>query len=106
MYFVIGWPQTLTASENIHMIVPNSDQSIFLFLSQDAISLWYCRPVVQIVQYQRTSKSMQQYGNNISAIWKSDSSQIVIQTSQDYLLFYQVVISEDKDTILQLIEHK
>lgn len=106
MYFVIGWPQTLTSCDNIHLIVPNSDQSIFLFLSQDAISLWYHRPVVKILQYQRTSKSLQQYGNNVSAIWKSDSSQIVVQTAQDFLLFYQVVFSEDKDTILQQIEHK
>lgn len=106
MYFVIGWPQTLTSCENVHLIVPNGDQSIFLFLSSDAISLWYCRPVVQIVQYQRTAKSLQQYGENVSAIWKSDSSQIVVQTSADYLLFYQVVISEDRDTILTLVEHK
>ena len=106
MYFVIGWPHTLTSSENVHSIVPNSDQTLFLFLSRDAISLWYFHPVVQIVQYQRTAKSLQEYGHNVSAIWKSDSSQIVVQTSSDFLLFYQVVICEDNDTILHLLEPK
>lgn len=106
MYFVVGWPQTLASSDDVHLIVPNSDNSLFLFLSHDTVSLWYCRPVVQIVQYQRTSKSLQEYGHNISAIWKSDSSQIVVQTSNDYLLFYQVVICEDSESILKLVEPK
>lgn len=104
MYFPIGWPQTLAKSQAIHQIVANIDQTLFILLSFDSISIWYCRPVVQIVRYQRTAKSIHDYGTNVAAVWKSDSSQIVVQTSTSYLLFYNVVISDDNDTVLNLIE--
>lgn len=106
MYFPIGWPQTLDQCKDIDQIVANSDQSLFLLLSCDSISIWYCRPIIQIVRYQRTPKSLENYGENVCSIWKSDSSQIVVQTSKSFLLFYQVVISDDCETVLNLIEPK
>lgn len=102
MYFAIGWPQTLKSAHDVQQIVPNSDQAIFLFLSLDSLSLWFYRPVVQIVDYQRSEASVQQYGHNVAAVWKPDNSQIVVQTSQDFLLFYNVSTSADSQTILKI----
>ena len=102
MYFTIGWPQTLNGCEGVRNIIPNSDHSIFLFLSDDTISLWYCRPVVQLLKYRRRPDSIEEFGHNVSAVWKSDSSQIVVQTSRDTLLFYNLVYAEDNKTVLEL----
>lgn len=106
MYFVIGWPQTLVPNENVHSIIPNRDNTIFIFLSNDSLSLWYCRPAVQILLYKRALKCLKNHGENVAAVWKSDSSQIIIQTSSDHLLFFQVVINNENDNILRLIQNR
>lgn len=95
MYFPIGWPQTLNINGNIHTIVSNQDQTLFLFIANDVLSIWFCRPAVQLVHYKRTNDSLAKYGHHVSAVWKSDSSKIVVQTNKNYLLFYQVIINEN-----------
>lgn len=108
MYFPIGWPQTLNLCNQtcyrIDAILANNDQSLFLLLSDAHFSIWFCRPTVQIVHYERTNDSMKKYGSNVSAVWRSDSTQIVIQTANDFLLFYQVIIN-DQD-VMPIIEPK
>lgn len=95
MYFPIGWPQLLDCKRKIHSIIANSDQSLFLLISDQTLHVWFCRPTIQIVEYERNPESIEKYGLNISAVWKSDSTQIVIRTSDDFLLFYQIIISDD-----------
>jgi hypothetical protein len=101
MYFPIGWPQTLKSSEDTISIVCNTDRSLFGLLTINSLSIWFCRPSVRIVEHKRDNNSLVTFGQNVSMVWRPDSTIIVVQTNQNYLLFYQLIIQNNSDSLLQ-----
>ncbi|CAG2100866.1 unnamed protein product [Medioppia subpectinata] len=91
MYWVYGWPQTLRNTAHTLAAVANTDRSLFGLLSRDELSIWYFRPSVRIVVHKRNSQSLQDFGSNVAMVWRPDSSLIVVQTDEDFLLFYNLI---------------
>ncbi|ELT93270.1 hypothetical protein CAPTEDRAFT_227272 [Capitella teleta] len=102
MYFPVGWAKQLNAAQPtgdarplVH-ICSNQDRLLFAVLTHSSISIWYCKPAVQIVCFRRSDNSVVEFGMNVCAKWKPDSSMIAIVTSKGYILFYQVEVELSK----------
>lgn len=116
MYFPIGWPRSVNLSLPIDYINNGSSTSTeydthkpltskfipILQINFDAVKLllaaigfgflgiWYARPLIPIVYYRRTQKSIDLYGGNRDIIWKPDSRQLLILTEKGILLLYRI----------------
>ncbi|KAJ2948608.1 hypothetical protein O0L34_g7862 [Tuta absoluta] len=94
MYFPIGWPKVLknlgADNQIIKQIVSNRDKILFAALSDDCLTVWFCKPTVPIVYHKRSSESLQRLGINVGVEWKPDSSMICIATSEGHLILYNV----------------
>ncbi|XP_048483589.1 guanine nucleotide exchange factor subunit Rich [Plutella xylostella] len=94
MYFPIGWPKVLKnlGSDNQinKQIVSNRDKILFASLSDDCLTVWFCKPTVPIVFHKRSDESLKRLGVNIGVEWKPDSSMICIATSEGHLILYNV----------------
>lgn len=97
MYYPIGWHKCLKIETKwnqeeceILSIQANSEKELFLILTSKSIHLWFTRPIVEIVCHRRSVESIENIGSNRSAVWKTDSSVIVVSTSRDQLIFYKV----------------
>ncbi|XP_049876567.1 guanine nucleotide exchange factor subunit Rich isoform X2 [Pectinophora gossypiella] len=94
MYFPIGWPKVLknlgADNQIIKQIVSNRDKILFASLSDDCLTVWFCKPTVSIVYHKRSAESLQRLGVNVGVEWKPDSSMICISTSEGHLVLYNV----------------
>ncbi|XP_037295110.1 guanine nucleotide exchange factor subunit Rich isoform X2 [Manduca sexta] len=94
MYFPIGWPKVLqnVGADNqiIKQIVSNRDKILFAALTDDCITVWFCKPTVPIVYHKRSTESLQRLGTNVGVEWKPDSSMLCISTSEGHLILYNV----------------
>ncbi|XP_071454876.1 guanine nucleotide exchange factor subunit Rich [Hetaerina americana] len=98
MYFPIGWPKVLSVPQlglcSIRQVVCNRDKLLLAILTDDSLSIWYCKPCVPIVSYRRSQESVDDVGMNELVEWRPDSSMLVVATSVGHLLFYH--LSRDK----------
>ncbi|XP_023222125.1 RAB6A-GEF complex partner protein 1-like [Centruroides sculpturatus] len=92
MYFPIGWPKYIHLQDSTRTIYlfSNRDRSLFGVLTEDSIGIWFAKPCVQIVCHKRSHESLLSLGINKIAEWKPDNRAIVVATSQNHLLFYQL----------------
>ncbi|KRT84788.1 hypothetical protein AMK59_2574 [Oryctes borbonicus] len=107
MYFPIGWPKVLKIPEwgrtSIKQVTSNRDRILFAILTDDALSIWYCKPCVPIVFHRRSKESLEKIGYNVLVEWKPDSTMLVIATTEGHLLFYNVdVVSDQKGLYIQM----
>ncbi|CAG2167165.1 unnamed protein product, partial [Oppiella nova] len=93
MYWAYGWPQTLRGTAGTECVVGNTDRSLLGLLSRNELSIWHFRPSLRIVGHKRDDQSLQEFGSNVQMVWRPDSTLIVVQTDQDFLLFYNLVIN-------------
>ncbi|XP_028401796.1 RAB6A-GEF complex partner protein 1-like [Dendronephthya gigantea] len=110
MYFAVGWPKYYGAN-NIKNNQPcgfkfNRDRSILAVLTEDTLTLWYCRPFVVIVSYRRSRTSVDEFGGNEDFAWKFDSSAIVIKTSNGGLIFYELKLSKGDSGQLYVLKNQ
>ncbi|KAL4236739.1 WD40 repeat protein [Mactra antiquata] len=94
MYFPVGWPKYIKQPYNelrepCH-IVASCDRMLFAIVSEEEISIWYCKPAVQIVSYTQTEKTLSVYGKFCKAEWRPDSSALAIVTSNCYVVLFKV----------------
>ncbi|XP_063921196.1 guanine nucleotide exchange factor subunit Rich-like isoform X2 [Zophobas morio] len=106
MYFPTGWPKVIRIPKLgqtcIKQISCNRDRILFAVLTDDALTIWFCKPCVPIVFYRRPPQSLEKFGTNILAEWKPDSSMIVVATSEGHLLLFKLgVITDSKGLYLQ-----
>ncbi|XP_017769219.1 PREDICTED: guanine nucleotide exchange factor subunit Rich [Nicrophorus vespilloides] len=106
MYFPIGWPKVLQIPDlggtHIKQVTSNRDRILFAILTDDTLSIWFCKPCVPIVYHQRPKQSLEKFGTNVIVEWKPDSSKLVIATSEGHLLFYTLnVIVDQKGLYIQ-----
>lgn len=97
MYYPIGWHKVLNLDVecdqeqcNILSVQANHERELFFILTNKSIHIWNPKPVVEIVCHRRSKESIDDIGFNRSAVWKTDSSVIVVVTDRDQLLFYNV----------------
>lgn len=100
MYFPVGWPKYLKLppdnSTCPFFISSSCDRMLFAVLSKSTLSIWYCRPSVQIVSFKLSASKRQEVGDCCQAEWKADASLIAVITSKNYILFFKV----DLDTFV------
>lgn len=97
MYYPIGWHKVLNVDTqcdqekcNILSVQANHERKLFFILTTKSIHIWNPRPAVEIVCHRRSKDSIESIGLNRAAVWRTDSSVIVVATDRDQLLFYQV----------------
>ncbi|KAG8239913.1 hypothetical protein J437_LFUL014959, partial [Ladona fulva] len=82
MYFPIGWPKVLRVPQlglcSIRQVVCNRDKLLLAILTDDSLSIWYCKPCVPIVSYRRSQESVDDVGMNELVEWRPDSSMLVV----------------------------
>ncbi|KOB76301.1 Uncharacterized protein OBRU01_05986 [Operophtera brumata] len=104
MYFPIGWPKVLKPlgadNQIIRQIVSNRDKILFASLTDDSLTVWFCKPTVPIVFHRRNEESLERLGLNVGVEWKPDSSMLCISTSEGHLILYHVE-SQSENTAYQ-----
>ncbi|XP_033737683.1 RAB6A-GEF complex partner protein 1-like [Pecten maximus] len=94
MYFPIGWPKYLKETQRdsppLQYVISNCDRMLFAVLSEDTLSIWYCKPTVQIVNYTQSQRDLACLGGFCLAEWKPDSSMIAVMTTKQHVMFFKV----------------
>lgn len=71
-------------------------KSLFCTLTRNGVAVWRIRPPAVLAFLSRTPTSIIDHGENVSVHWSSDSSRIVIQTSESHLVLITVRHKEDE----------
>ncbi|XP_078485416.1 guanine nucleotide exchange factor subunit RIC1 isoform X1 [Ciona intestinalis] len=110
MYFPVSWPKYLSVGQGgksrLKSIACNRYRMLFAVLTETTLSIWHCKPCVEIVCYQRCHSSVASVGTNELAEWRQDSSMIAITTSKGYVLLYQLEQDVRGDEGLHLYEYQ
>ncbi|PRD22804.1 UNVERIFIED_CONTAM: Rich [Trichonephila clavipes] len=109
MYFPIGWPKYLELRNSNSLLISvfcNRDRSLFGVLTEDSISIWFIRPCVEVTCFKRSRESIDAFGLNQLAEWKPDSLMIVITTSRNHLLFFQVEVDDSVKSLYEQLDSK
>ena len=69
-------------------------------ITATTLHVWSTRPTVVLATHHRSSRSLQSYGANVNVYFKPDSSTVVVQTAQSYLLTF-IVESDSGNRVLQ-----
>ena len=72
----------------------------FASITATTLHIWSTRPTVILATHHRSPRSLQSYGGNVNVYFKPDSSTVVVQTAQSYLLTF-VVESDSGNRVLQ-----
>ncbi|KAJ5158941.1 uncharacterized protein N7500_008592 [Penicillium coprophilum] len=86
-------PDTETSewgSEAIRDICVSRSGQMFATMSESSIALWQTRPTAVVTAISRSRFSMKTYGPNVSLLMHPDSTILVVQTLNGYLLTYSV----------------
>lgn len=108
MYFPIGWPKVLNIPHlnncSIREIVCNRDKVFFAILSDDTLSIYFCKPCLPIVIHRRSQESVEDIGTNELVQWKPDSSMLVVATSGGYLVYYRLNVDTSQKGVYQQVD--
>ncbi|EGO28420.1 hypothetical protein SERLADRAFT_445869 [Serpula lacrymans var. lacrymans S7.9] len=63
---------------------------LFCTLTRTTLTVWRVRPSTVLACLSRTSQSLDEHGENLSATWSPDGSRIIIQTTLSYLVLVTV----------------
>ncbi|XP_026289117.1 guanine nucleotide exchange factor subunit Rich isoform X1 [Frankliniella occidentalis] len=108
MYFPIGWPRVLSFPQHgqcsIRQVICNRDKILFAILTDDTLSIWFCKPCLPIVSHRRPRESVQAVGSNESVEWRPDSSMLVVITSAGYMLMYRLGVRPDQKGLYEQVD--
>uniref|UniRef100_A0A1B6BZX3 Uncharacterized protein n=1 Tax=Clastoptera arizonana TaxID=38151 RepID=A0A1B6BZX3_9HEMI len=108
MYFPIGWPKVLFIPHlnncSIRQVVCNRDKVLFAILSDDTLSIFFCKPCLPIVFHRRCQESVEDLGTNEILQWRPDSSMLVVATSGGYLIYYRLNIDSAQKGLYQQVD--
>lgn len=108
MYFPIGWPRVLSFPQqgqcSIRQVICNRDKILFAILTDDSLSIWFCKPCLPIVSHRRPRESVQAIGCNESVEWRPDSSMLVVITSGGYILLYRLGVRPDQKGLYEQVD--
>ncbi|XP_055330750.1 guanine nucleotide exchange factor subunit RIC1-like [Paramacrobiotus metropolitanus] len=95
MYFPSGLAKVISTlpqeeDDQFQYICCNRERIFCLILRKYSIAIWQLRPLVQLTAYRRSEMSIRNLGHNVSALWKPDSSAIVVQTVEMGLVFFEI----------------
>ncbi|XP_064624282.1 guanine nucleotide exchange factor subunit RIC1-like isoform X2 [Lineus longissimus] len=96
MYFTVEWPKHIRIPQQdpsplVH-VSSNRDRLLFAVLTANSLSIWFCKPSVEIVCFRRSVNSVTEFGSNQRAEWRPDSSMVAVTTSRGYIIFYKLEV--------------
>ncbi|XP_014677395.1 PREDICTED: RAB6A-GEF complex partner protein 1-like, partial [Priapulus caudatus] len=98
MYFPVSWPRYLNIpldeDYKVLYITSNRERVVYCVVTGHEISIWYCKPCVQIVSHRRSDNSVSLLGSNKCAVWKPDSTCIAVVTDKGYVVFYKLEVDK------------
>ncbi|KAI5123710.1 hypothetical protein M0805_000304 [Coniferiporia weirii] len=106
MYFPTSAARQLSAvpslpnlpPEPVIALCPSPTKSLFCTLTKNGLTVWRSRPAVVLAHLSRTTTSLAEHGDNVSARWTPDGSRILIQASGSYLVFVYVSYDGNSST--------
>ncbi|KZP16760.1 RIC1-domain-containing protein [Athelia psychrophila] len=108
MYFPTSAARQLSAvpalpnlpAESVISLCSNARKSLFCTLTRNGLAVWRVRPSAVLAYLSRTPASLIEHGENVSVAWSPDSTRIVIQTADSYLVLVTLEYSAD-ETVYQ-----
>jgi RAB6A-GEF complex partner protein 1 len=79
-----------TDGDRLITLQTSRSDSLFATLTPSDLDIWSARPNVLLASVKRSSSSLESYGSNVGLCFRPDSSTIVIQTADSYLLTYSI----------------
>lgn len=64
--------------------------AIFATISSERLSIWSSRPTTVLISHVRSAASLKAYGYNAAVHFRPDSSLVVVQTTQGFLITYAI----------------
>ncbi|XP_042380712.1 guanine nucleotide exchange factor subunit RIC1-like [Zingiber officinale] len=102
MYMAYGWPQAIPIESDASTSSSPSDRVVYLkainrlllVVSSTHLELWsVSQHKVRLGKYFRDADSVEREGENLQAIWSSDTKSIAVLTSSSYLHIYKIHFS-------------
>lgn len=100
MYMAYGWPEVMPLESGVwpspqQILFMKSINGILLVVSPSHLEIWSStRHRVRLGKYLRDPESIQKEGQNLQAVWSSDTKTIVVLTSSFFLHIYKLNVSE------------
>ncbi|EPS32114.1 hypothetical protein PDE_07073 [Penicillium oxalicum 114-2] len=91
--------------EAIHGLCVSRSGHIFATMAESSVSLWQTRPTVVVAVIARSASSLQTYGPNVSVLMHPDSTILVLQTRNGYLLTYSLAFDAATCVYQQMFDH-
>ncbi|KAJ6036202.1 hypothetical protein N7540_000481 [Penicillium herquei] len=92
-------------NEAINGLCVSRSGHIFATITESSISLWQTRPTAVVAALVRSSSSLETYGPNVALLMHPDSSILVVQTLNGYLLTYTVASDPATQVYQQRFDH-
>ncbi|KAA8652153.1 hypothetical protein EYZ11_000459 [Aspergillus tanneri] len=93
------------ASEAIGGLCVSRTGHMFATMTHTSIALWQTRPTAVVAAVARSASSLSTYGPNITLLMHPDSTIIVVQTLNGYLLTYTVATDPHNRVYQQHFDH-
>eukprot|EP00040_Diaphanoeca_grandis_P024885 m.137406 g.137406 ORF g.137406 m.137406 type:complete len:1155 (+) comp29919_c1_seq1:317-3781(+) len=71
----------------------SDDGATLAVMCRKTVYLWTSNPLAMVGSYQRSSQSLQEYGDNLRITWGREGSVLCIATSLGYLVFLKVSVT-------------
>ncbi|CRL19646.1 Quinoprotein amine dehydrogenase, beta chain-like [Penicillium camemberti] len=91
--------------ESIKGICVSRSGQMFATMSESSIALWQTRPTAVVTAISRSRFSLKTYGPNVSILMHPDSTILVVQTLNGYLLTYSVAVDSTTQVYQQRFDH-
>ncbi|CAI7667150.1 unnamed protein product [Penicillium crustosum] len=91
--------------ESIKGICVSRSGQMFATMSESSIALWQTRPTAVVTAISRSRFSLKTYGPNVSVLMHPDSTILVVQTLNGYLLTYSVAVDSTTQVYQQRFDH-
>uniref|UniRef100_A0A093UUF2 Protein ric1 n=1 Tax=Talaromyces marneffei PM1 TaxID=1077442 RepID=A0A093UUF2_TALMA len=98
-------PPAAWAEEVIKGLCNSRNGQLFATMTESSISVWQTKPTVVVATVARSQTSLKAYGPNVSLLLHPDSTILVAQTQNGYLLTYTVASDANTRVYQQQFDH-
>lgn len=95
MHFPNNYPTILRTEDPPIDAVAVKDGALFVVLSTDAVTLWHAETLLQLHSIRRVTASLESTGFNRRLILREDDLMVIVQTTGNVLLLYDLCESSD-----------
>ncbi|KAH8270063.1 hypothetical protein KR018_003459 [Drosophila ironensis] len=109
MYFPVGWPKRVSLGlpgerSSIRHLSCDAVKILVAAVGDSFLGIWYASPLIPIAYFQRSERSLREYGPGQVVVWKPDSRQLALLTEAGALLLYQLDFDANGSSILMQVD--